>query len=221
MVKGNNKKMKLLIGGSSSKIFHLQEFSNYLKKIDVECKLVFDADYADGFPSRSTNSWFNSNKKFKNLLDEFSPDAIFVDRQRHFGLEATKTDIPLLVHLRGNYWAEMKMAKETLYKSFPKNIAINKWEEIGSKCFESSKIILPICRYLENIVKEHYPRKSTAILYQGITPENWYPTSGMKLQHPCVGLIQGAVIWEKTREMLMLKRVLKSMPKIHFYWAGD
>ena len=93
MVKGNNKKMKLLIGASSSKIFHLQEFSNYLKKIDIECKLVFDADYADGFPSRSTNSWFNSNKKFKNLLDEFHPDAIFVDRQRHFGLEAAKTDI--------------------------------------------------------------------------------------------------------------------------------
>ena len=200
--------MKLLIGASSSKIFHLKEFSNYLKKIDIECKLVFDADYADGFPSRKMNSWFNSNKKFKNLLDEFKPDAIFVDRQRHFGLESTKTDIPLLVHLRGNYWEEMKMAKETLYKSPPKSIAINKWEEIGSKCFENSKMILPICRYLENVVKEHYPRKPTAILYQGITPENWYPTDGMKLQHPCVGLIQGAVIWGKTREMLMLKRVL-------------
>ena len=221
MVRGNNKKMKLLIGGSSSKMFHLQEFSNYLKKIDVECKLVFDADYADGFPSRSTNSWFNSNKKFKNLLDEFRPDTIFVDRQRHFGLEAAKTDIPLLVHLRGNYWAEMKMAKETLYKSFPKNIAINKWEEIGSKCFENSKVILPICKYLENIVKEHYPKKPTSVLYQGIEPKNWYPTNGMKLKHPCVGLVQSAVIWEKTREMLMLKRVLESMPKIHFYWAGD
>ena len=221
MVKGNNKKMKLLIGASSSKIFHLQEFSNYLKKIDVECKLVFDADYANGFPSRSTNSWFNSNKKFKNLLDEFRPDTIFVDRQRHFGLEAAKTDIPLLVHLRGNYWAEMKMAKETLYKSFPKNIAINKWEEIGSKCFENSKVILPICKYLENIVKEYYPGKPTAVLYQGIEPENWYPTNGMKLKHPCVGLVQSAVIWGKTREMLMLKKVLESMPKIHFYWAGD
>ena len=221
MAKGNNKKMKLLIGASSSKMFHLQEFTNYLKKINIECKLVFDADYADGFPSRKINSWFNSNKKFKNLLDEFNPDAIFVDRQRHFGLESTKTDIPLLVHLRGNYWEEMKMAKETLYKSPPKSIAINKWEEIGSKCFENSKMILPICGYLENVVKEYYPRKPTAILYQGITPENWYPTDGMKLQHPCVGLIQGAVIWGKTREMLMLKRVLKLMPKIHFYWAGD
>ena len=115
----------------------------------------------------------------------------------------------------------MKMAKETLYKSFPKNIAINKWEEIGSKCFENSKVILPICKYLENIVKEHYPRKPTSVLYQGIEPENWYPTNGMKLKHPCVGLVQSAVIWGKTREMLMLKRVLESMPKIHFYWAGD
>jgi glycosyltransferase involved in cell wall biosynthesis len=82
-------------------------------------------------------------------------------------------------------------------------------------------VILPICRYLENVVKEHYPRKPTAVLYQGIEPENWYHTNGMKLKHPCVGLVQSAVIWGKTREMLMLKRVLESMPKIHFYWAGD
>jgi len=40
--------MKLLIGGSSSKIFHLQEFVKALEKLNVECKLVFDADYADG-----------------------------------------------------------------------------------------------------------------------------------------------------------------------------
>ena len=221
MVKGNNKKMKLLIGGSSSKIFHLQEFSNYLKKIDIECKLVFDADYADGFPSRSTNSWFNSNKKFKNLLDEFRPDAIFVDRQRHFGLEAAKTDIPLLVHLRGNYWAEMKMAKETLYKSFPKNIAINKWEEIGSKCFENSKVILPICKYLENVVKERYPGQSTGVFLEGVNSSHWYDSDGMQLKHPCVGLLQDANMWHKTKEMLILKNVLEKMPDVNFYWVGD
>ena len=213
--------MKLLIGGSSSKMFHLKEFSEMLKKHDVDTKLVLDVEYADGFPSRKMSNWFTTNKKFKKLIDEFKPDLIFVDRQRHFGLEASKSNIPLLVHLRGNYWAEMIMARNTLYSSGGRKIAINKWDEIGGKCFKSADKILPICEYLENVVREHYPEKSTSVMYQGISPENWFKSEGMKLKHPCVGLVQGAVILEKTKELLTLTNALEKMPDVTFYWVGD
>ena len=109
--------MKLLIGASSSKIFHLKEFAENLEKKGIECKVVFDSDYADGFPNRKISKWFSSNKKFRRLINEFEPDVIFVNRTRHFALEASKTDIPLVIHLRGDHWAEIIMAKETLYKS--------------------------------------------------------------------------------------------------------
>ena len=99
--------MKLLIGASSSKIFHLKEFTENLKKKNIESKVVFDSDYADGFPNRKISKWFSSNKKFRKLINEFEPDVIFVDRTRHFALEASKTAIPLIIHLRGNHWAEM------------------------------------------------------------------------------------------------------------------
>ncbi len=215
------KNLRLLIGGSSSKIFHLKEFSDSLERIGVECKLVFDADYADGFPSRKLGNWFKSDKKFENLIKEFNPDAIFVDRQRHFGLAATKTEVPLLVHLRGNYWEEIKMARETLYKSPPKRIALQKWEDIAEKCFEGSKIILPICNFLSDIVTKRYPDKPVETLYQGISPSNWFHTDGMKLKHPCVGLLQNATIWDKTKAMLILTKVLEKMPNVTFYWVGD
>ena len=213
--------MKLLIGGSNSKIFHLKEFAQNLEKNNVECKVVLDSDYADGFPSRKIGNWFKPSNKFTKLINDFKPDVVFVDRQRHFGLEALKDDIPLFVHLRGNYWEEMKMAKKTLYSSPPKKLAINKWDEIGSQVFQGSKIILPICKHLENVVKNHYPKKPTSVLYQGITPENWFHTDGMKLKHPCVGLLQGAVIFEKTKELLTLTKVLEKMPDVTFYWVGD
>jgi glycosyltransferase involved in cell wall biosynthesis len=58
-------------------------------------------------------------------------------------------------------------------------------------------------------------------LYQGITPKNWFRTDGMKLKHPCVGLLQGAVIFEKTKELLTLTKVLEKMPDVTFYWVGD
>jgi len=213
--------LKLLIGASSSKIFHLKEFAQNLEKNNIECKVVLDSDYADGFPSRKIGNWFKSNSKFTELRNDFKPDIIFVDRQRHFGLEALNSEIPLFVHLRGNYWEEMKMARKTLYSSPPKKLAINKWDDIASQVFQGSKIILPICKHLENVVKNYYPKKPTSVLYQGITPENWFQTDGMKLKHPCVGLLQGAVIFEKTKELLTLTKVLEKMPDVTFYWAGD
>ena len=43
----------------------------------------------------------------------------------------------------------------------------------------------------------------------------------MKLKHPCVGLLQGATIWGKTKELLLLKKIIPALPKVTFYWVGD
>ena len=213
--------MRMLFGVSSSKFFHVQELVNALEKLEIQCKLVFDQDYTDGYPSRKIGNWISSNQKFKKLVDGFKPDAIFIDRQRHFGLQASKTKIPLLMQLRGDYWKETEMARQTLYKSFPKSLALDKWEEIGKVCFEGSKVILPLCNYLKEIVKSRYPDKPNEVLQSGITASNWFPTKGMKLKHPCVGLLQGATIWDKTKEMEILTKVLEKMPNVTFYWVGD
>ena len=146
---------------------------------------------------------------------------IFVDRTRHFALEASKTDIPLIIHLRGDHWAEIIMAKETLYKSGGRKIAINKWEEMGEECFKNSKLILPICNHLSKITKERYSGKPVETMYQAINYDNWFHEKGIELEHPCVGILQSATIWEKTKEMKILPEVLKKMPDVHFYWAGD
>ena len=213
--------MKLLIGASSSKIFHLKEFAQNLEKYDIKTKVVFDTDYADGFPSRKISKWFSSNKKFKKLIHDFEPNVIFVDRTKHFALEASKTEIPLVIHLRGDHWAELIMARETLYKSAGKKIAINKWEEIGEECFKNSKLILPICDHLSKITTERYLGKPVETMYQAINVDNWFQKKGMELKHPCVGILQSATIWEKTKEMKILPKVLEKMSDVHFYWAGD
>ena len=213
--------MKLLIGGSSSKIFHLKEFASVLEKLQIETKVVFDVDYSDGYPSRKISNWFQNDTKFKKLIDEFKPDIIFVDRQRHFGLSAIKFKIPLLMHVRGDFWKEMEMAKKTLYKSFPKRIALKKWNKIADECFKNSELILPICDYLKKRTNEKYPNKKSEILYQGINPKNWYYEKGIELKHPCIGLVQSANIWEKTKEMLLLTEIMNQFPQITFYWVGD
>ena len=43
----------------------------------------------------------------------------------------------------------------------------------------------------------------------------------MSLNHPCVGLVQGANIWDKTKEMLLLTKIMNKFPHVTFYWVGD
>jgi len=213
--------MRLLIGGSSSKLFHLKEFADALEDIGIKTKVVLDVDFSDGFPSRKIKNWFQSKNAFKKLVKEFKPDLILVDRQRHFGLDTIKEKIPLVIHLRGNYWKEMETARKTIYKSFPKKLAIDSWRKIGKNSFDGSTGIIPICKYLDKITKNEYPNKNTFVMYQGITPSNWFHDEGMKLEHPCVGLLQGAVIWDKTKELLILENILEKLPNVKFYWVGD
>nr|AIF00969.1 putative glycosyl transferase [uncultured marine thaumarchaeote KM3_13_H10] len=166
--------MRLLIGGSSSFFFHLKEFSDTLNRLGVESKLVFDADYTDGFPSRKIRNWFQTGKKFTKLIDEFKPDAIFVDRQRHFGIAALKSNIPLFVLLRGHYWSELYWNKRTMYKTFHKRIALLQWDKFAKEIFNGATAILPICRYLEKVANEYLPHKATDVFFEGITASRWY-----------------------------------------------
>ena len=123
--------------------------------------------------------------------------------------------------MRGDYWNEVKWGKETLDKSVAKGFEIFAKQKIAEKCYRKSALILPICKYLEKIVCEKYPNKDIHVLYQGINESDWFSQKGFELKHPCVGLLQGAEIWEKAKEMLILPKVMEKMPDVNFYWAGD
>ena len=84
-----------MIGCSPTKFFHLKEFAENLKKKGVECKLVIDTSVYTGFPSKNMTKWFETKGKFNDLIKQFQPDAVFVDRQTNFGLVASKLKIPL------------------------------------------------------------------------------------------------------------------------------
>ena len=222
--------MRILIvsgagGGTSTKsvgkYFHLKEFGETLKKHNVEYRLVNELDYIVGFPTKQLKKYFTTRNKIKKLVNDFKPDLVFIDRQGYFGLEILKMKIPLFVLLRGHYWSEIEYAKNTIYKNKIMQIIINLRKKIAEKVFAESTEILPICNYLKNIVKEYHPTQKSSVFIEGVDSTKWYKTKGMKLEHPCVGLLQDANWWRKTKEMLTLEKVIQSMPKVHFYWAGD
>jgi glycosyltransferase involved in cell wall biosynthesis len=214
--------LKILIAsGSKGKLFHLKEFGDALAKIGSEYKLVKDTEYSRGFPSKNIKDWFTSNKRFWKLIEEFKPDVIFVDRQSHFALDAVRSKIPLFILLRGHFWSEQDWAKKTIYKDPLMRTVLWLRNRIAEKCFKECTAILPICKYLENIVKEHYHEKPTDVFFEGIDASRWYQVKGLELKHPCVGLLQNANWWGKTKEMLILSKVLEAMPDVTFYWVED
>ena len=214
--------MKLLIAyGSLGKLFHLEEFSKELEKQNVIVKLIKDTDYSSGFPSKKISEWFNGDKKFKKLIKEFGPDVIFTDRQSHFAVHSIKTGIPTFVLLRGHYWQEYFWGMKTLGKNLKTRMVIWFRNRISEKVFSEATAILPICKYLEDVVKKRYPQQNTGVFLEGIDSTRWYHVEKMELRNPCVGLVQDANWWGKTKELLILEQVLKKLPNVTFYWAGD
>ena len=214
--------MKLLIAyGSLGKFFHLKEFADELERHNVIVKLVHDVEFSKGFPSKNVSDWFGGDKKFKELIMTFQPDAIFTDRQTHFAIHSIKSGIPTFILLRGHYWQEYFWGMKTLGHSLKTRLLLWLRNKISEEVFQNATAILPICKYLEDVVKKRYPMQNTAVFLEGINSERWYHTKKMELKHPCVGLVQDANWWGKTKELLVLEKVLEKMPDVHFYWAGD
>ena len=207
--------------GSVGKYYHLKDLGDALSRFDIECKLVRETDYVVGFPTKQLGKYFSSKKKFKKLINDFKPDAVLVDRQSSFGLEVINNEIPLFTILRGLHWSEIEFAKETIYTNFLMRKILDMRAEISEKVFSGATAILPICEYLIDKIKEHHPKQNTEVFVEGVDSTKWYKQKGMELKHPCVGLLQDANWWGKTKEMLTLEKVIEKMPDVNFYWAGD
>ena len=217
-----NKKLRLLIAGNETRFAHLKQFIIELEKIGIESKLIYDIEFIDKFLEVNFKKKIETDRNFKKILKEFDPDAVLLDRISKIGKKVIEQNIPLLILLRGNYWEESSWAKKTIYKSRIKRLAVTKNEELFDLCLKKSTIILPISKYLENEVKKRYPKKNIELFpADGRVLEEWNSITGQKLKHPCVGLLQGLDIWGKSKELLTLKNVLKKLPQVTFYLAGD
>ena len=103
--------------GSESRGFHLQCFSYELNKLGVESKVIVDTEYIEKTLSLDFRSRKSKKKMIKEILEEFNPDAVILDRISGIGKIFLDENIPLILLLRGNYWEEVKWAKQTNEKS--------------------------------------------------------------------------------------------------------
>ena len=130
--------------------------------------------------------------------------------------------IPLFLLLRGNYWEELEWAKKTIYKSPLKFVSVLKNQKLADRIFKESSMILPLSEYLKNEVQMRYSKNNIEVLsVDGRNASDWIQVEKQKLIQPCVGLVQGLNVWGKTRELNTLQDVMKKLPNVTFYLAGD
>jgi len=89
---------------------------------------------------------------------------------------------------------------------------------------KKADLILPICKWLEQIVRQHLPNYPTHVLYRGIDPEKWDPKRHIrlfKLEHPAVVGVFDFEIYQKVAGLLKFIKSIERMPDIHFYFAGN
>jgi len=214
--------MRILIVGNKNRFIHLEEFVDELEKLGVICKLIHDLDFIEKSTSMNLRNLIKKKIQIEQILDNFKPDMILLDRITKLNKIFLKKKIPTIILLRGNYWEEVEWAKKTTYNSPIKHLSYKRNIELVDSSFKKSVLILPISKYLESEVRKRYPDKKIELLYaDGRNPTKWNISQNTKLVHPAVGLLQGLNIWGKTRELITLEKVLKELPNVTFYLAGD
>ena len=214
--------MKILIVGSKSRLIHLKHFSYELEKFGIESKVIMDIDFLEKSLSLNLKKKIATNKKLKILLNAFEPDIVLLDHISRLGKIFLDKKIPLFLLLRGNYWEELEWAKKTNYKSSLKFFSVLKNQKLAERIFKESSMILPISEYLKNEVQKRYSKNKIEVLsVDGRNVSDWIQVESQKLIHPCVGLVQGFNIWGKTRELNTLQDVMRKLPNVTFYLAGD
>ena len=198
---------------------NMDVFCTELSKFGVECKLINDATVADR-SLQKIHKWKQSMKNFDRLIDDFNPHAV-LSGPGHLGMAALKSNIPFIAYLVGDVWREVEGAGRLHCQTFPKTWTHKRWKNVLLSSLEGSRIIFTVSKYLEKIVRERFPDKLIYTCDFGIDSTTWYSQTGISLQHPCVGLVQRATVWDKAKEMLVLKRVLVDLPDVTFYWAGN
>ena len=209
------------------RFFLINQFADKLRIKGIDCLVIDDLDIYDKDNVGSKYlKWVGSPKKFQKILSDFEPDVIFTERLGQFSSLVIKANIPLIIFVRGedgipHSWSKIDWNEKLIKKSLTDNIQLTLKDKIAEKCCENCTAILPICHYLEKVFREKLPNKNMHVLYQGIDECDWFKQDGIKLKHPCIGLVQDANIWEKTKELLILPKILEKLPQVNFYWAGD
>lgn len=126
--------------------------------------------------------------------------------------------VPHIMHLRRDWWSEFKSAYREVADTLPRKIYMKQSYLYQWFGLATARKITPICGYLDQVVKKHFPFKRTEVVYQGIDPDLFVSSAPpLELQRPAVAIIQNHSIYNKTLGLIGFAQVAKALPNFNFY----
>ena len=199
--------------------FHFKNLTPIITNFGISCKIIDLHRYISKFFDVQK---YKKRKEFNKLLQEYDPDFIILDGHNELVDPIVQKKIPFFFLVRGHLWKEEEWAKETINTTIKQKLAIKRKHRIMEKCLNESTTIIPISNFLKDVIQNYVHDKKIKVIHiDARQPDLWIDKKGLELKHPCVGLVQGAGIWGKTKEMKILPKIIEKMPHVNFYWAGD
>ncbi|MGA2785684.1 MAG: glycosyltransferase family 4 protein [Candidatus Bathyarchaeia archaeon] len=152
----------------------------------------------------------------------FEPDIIYSDVAVHaiqtkLISSVIRGRIPLIVHLRGDWWTEYSawFARASWRRrAVSTQLYLYNWTALAL-----AKEVTPVCRWLERVVNHHLPITRTEVVYAGVDPNQFHLGYGMKMDGPSVAIVQNHTVYPKVSGLLGFREVVKNLPNVQFYVA--
>jgi glycosyltransferase involved in cell wall biosynthesis len=215
--------MKLLIISTANRLNTYAEFVSALNSLGVEALLVHDLKCC--FLSDFRPLDIIPTPKLLKLVKQFNPDFVMIDSPYYIPYIVKLVNKPVLFHMGG---AEQGLIRErywdvAMYPSLFSRVYTLYQAKTISSSIKKVDLILPNCRWLEEQVNRYMPRYPTKVLYEGIDPKKWIPTHNITFdfKHPAVVGVFQYVIYPKVSGLLRFIKVIKKLPDVNFYFAGN
>ena len=210
--------MKIIIVSSKSELDDYADFVSVLNALGAEAIIThrpynrFLSKLGPGFP----------NPRLVRLIKSFDPDLIFTDLADYTPRIAKLTSRKVFYHMQGNGWSELDFAK-THSSSVYARMNFHYLKALFNDNIKESDLVLANSKWLLGIVKEKMPLCSAKLLYTGINPDKWLPEQKTSpfLRHPAVLGVFDFEVYQKVLGLLKFIRVIRRMPSVNFYFAGN
>lgn len=210
--------MRLLIYSGRDAFSDYLPFARVLPRFGINATCVCANDFASTKGPLKIIPLPTLSKVIKQL----DPDIVLVNLPYYTPQMAKLTGRPTIYHMLGNIWTEF-----SVYKTEPPSVFSRMYNYyLGAVLNEGIKrtdLILANSRWLLDSIKENMPGHPADILYTGIDDSKWVPyhRNGYPMKHPAVvGTIDFSVR-QKVLGLVKFTRVVRKMPEVNFYFAGD
>jgi len=215
--------MKILIVSTKQRLSDYVEFVDALNFEGAEAICVNNLKYC--FLGETKPLYVVPVPRLLAIIKRFGPDFVLTDSPYYVPQMAKMLDRPAFYHMRGAEEGKLTERKWdiALYPSIFARMYTLYLAKIIVPSMKKTDLILPNSMWLQKQVEQLLPNHPTCVLYVGIAPEKWLPNNNERIEvkHPAVVGVFQFTIYAKFSGFLRFMNVVKRMPDVNFYFAGE